>query len=210
MLYVQLDTNWPDNHKIIDAGVDGAGAHAIVLCLAKRLEHDGWVRRPLLARYGVDGALLDRLVDLELLESDGVNVRPWDWHSRNPSQPAIDAKREAKVRAGKAGNHERYGHPGDSQTCRTCYPETVQKPSVLAPATRKPSQTARTPLAPPSSPTSRGRVEGEVEVTTAIAPARPGTQPARDILDALPPRDDELNHDGINAAKAALNPTRPT
>ena len=122
MLYVQLDCNWPDHHKIIDAGVEGAGAHAIVMCLAKRLERDGWVRRSVLARYGVTDALVDRLLELELLEAEDVQVRPWDWHDRNPSQAAIAAIRASKVEAGKKGNHDRWAHPFPFDTCPKCHP----------------------------------------------------------------------------------------
>lgn len=157
MLYVQLDTNWPDNHKIIEAGVDGAGAHAIILCLAKRLEKDGWVRRALLRRYGVDAELIDRLVLLELLEADDVQVRPWDWHSRNPSQAAIEAKKQAKKAAGALGNHERW-HPGiPFDSCPKC--------QVVATSDPNPSQELSTAIPPDPTPTSRGKAE----VATAIA-----------------------------------------
>lgn len=123
MLFVQLDANWPDNHKIIEAGLEGAGLHAIVMCLAKRQNTDGWVRRRLLYRQGADDELIDRLVDLSLLDADEDRVKPHDWHDRNPSQAAIEAKRLAKIRAGKKGNHERWGHDGPFDFCPICNPE---------------------------------------------------------------------------------------
>ena len=129
MLYVQLDTNWPDHHKIIDAGVDGAGAHAIILCLAKRLESDGWVRRTVLRRYGIDADLIARLVDLDLLEDGTDAVRPDGWLDRNPSQAAIEAERSAKKEAGRRGNHAKWEHPGSFEDCARCNP----KPQVVAP-----------------------------------------------------------------------------
>ncbi len=61
MLYVQLDVNWPDHPKVIDAGIDGAGLHAVTLCVAKRLNTDGWVDRRILHRHGADDQLIDRL-----------------------------------------------------------------------------------------------------------------------------------------------------
>lgn len=159
MLYVQLDTNWPDNHKIIEAGVDGAGAHAIILCLAKRLEKDGWVRRAVLARYGIGAELIERLVRLELLEADDVQVRPWDWHSRNPSQAAIAARKSEKQAAGKRGNHERW-HPGiPFEACPKC--------QVVAGSDRTESQDVSTAIGCDPIPTSRGKAE----VATAIVPA---------------------------------------
>lgn len=157
MLYVQLDTNWPDHHKIIDAGVEGAGAHAIILCLAKRLESDGWVRRSLLRRYDIGPDLLDRLLKLRLIEADDVQVRPHGWLDRNPSQAAIDAIRAAKKEAGRKGNHTRWQHPGEFENCPLCNPET----QVVAECDRVGSQEARTPT----------KSESESEVPTAIAAA---------------------------------------
>jgi hypothetical protein len=167
VLYVQLDTNWPDNEKIIDAGLDGAGAHAIILCLAKRLEKDGWVKRTLLLRrYGIAGELIDRLVALELLEADERQVRPWDWHDRNPSQAAIAARKQEKQAAGKRGNHERW-HPGiPFESCPKC--------QVVAGSDRTESQELSTAIGCDPIPTSRGRAEGEV--ATAIAPSDPLNQ----------------------------------
>lgn len=164
MLYVQLDTNWPDHHKIIDAGVDGAGAHAIILCLAKRLEQDGWVRRALLRRYGVDADLLGRLVELRLLEADEVQVRPHGWLDRNPSQAAIDASRAAKKEAGKRGNHEKWNHPGSFENCPKCNPE----PQVVAGCDPTVSQGESPPIAGDRTPT---KSESKSEVTIGIAGA---------------------------------------
>lgn len=132
MLYVQLDTNWPDHPKIIEAGVEGAGAHAIILCLAKRLEGDGWVPLSLLRRYDIDLDLIDHLQGLRLLEGDPGRVRPWGWLDRNPSQAAIEAKRAAKAEAGRRGNHEKWNHPGEFEDCAKCNPE----PQVIAPCDR--------------------------------------------------------------------------
>jgi hypothetical protein len=174
MLYVQLDTNWPDNHKIIDAGVDGAGAHAIILCLAKRLEKDGWVRRTLLRRYGIDAELIDRLVLLELLEADEERVRPWDWHDRNPSQAAIAARKREKQAAGQRGNHERW-HPGvPFDACPKC--------QVVAGSDRTESQESSTAIGCDPTPTSRVRAE----VATAIVPATdyPTTELEANALEA--------------------------
>lgn len=138
MLFVQLDTNWVHNPKIIRAGMDGAGLHATCLCLAKSLDTDGWIDLLILGRYGATGELIERLVDLELLERDGERVRPHDWLDRNPSKAALAAKRAAKVRAGKAGNHSRYGHPGPLADCSLCGPDEPETPSVLAPAIAEP------------------------------------------------------------------------
>lgn len=149
MLYVQLDTNWPDHPKIIRAGLDGAGLHAVVLCLAKRLETDGWVPRPTLYRQGATDELIGRLIDLDLLEDGGDAVRPDGWLDRNPSQEAIDAKRASKSEGGRRGNHRKWKHPGDFESCPKC--------QVVAGCDRMGSDSDRL-----SSP------EPETEVATAI------------------------------------------
>lgn len=151
MLFVQLDANWPDNEKVSEAGWEAAGVHAGIMCIAKRLNDDGWVPPRTIRRYEMRPEIVDRLVDLRLLERDeDGRVRPNDWHERNPTKAAIAAKRAAKVRAGRAGNHARYGHLGDPETCRTCNPELEENASVLAPATAP----ARNGLAETSHPIS--------------------------------------------------------
>ena len=170
MLYVQLDTNWPDNHKIIDAGIEGAGLHAIVLCLAKRLETDGWVRRAVLYRQGATDDLIGRLVDLRLLEADEGRVRPWGWLDRNPSQAAIAASRASKREAARRGNHSKWNHGGPFEDCPKC--------QVIAGSDRTSSQELSTAIAPLAPLLSRGIAE----VTPAIAAANgsleePSTHP---------------------------------
>lgn len=153
MLYVQLDTNWPDHPKIIRAGYDGAGLHATVMCLAKRSETDGWVDRLTLTnRYGAPAELIDRCISLDLLESDGERVRPDGWHDRNLSQAAIDAIRATKGEAGRMGNHKRWHGSIPYESCPKC--------QVIAGC-----DTVRNGCDRTVSP------ESETEVATAIAPA---------------------------------------
>lgn len=160
MLYVQLDTNWPDNPKIIRAGLELAGLHAVVMCLAKRLERDGWVDRTLLYRQGANDGMIDRLVELDLLEPLGDAVRPHDWLDRNPSQAAIDARRVAKAEAGKRGNHVKWKHLYEFDDCPLCHP----KAQVIAECDRIGSER----IADDRSPT---KSESESEVTSGLAPA---------------------------------------
>jgi hypothetical protein len=176
MLYVQLDTNWPDHPKIIRAGIEGAGLHAIVLCLAKRLEADGWVDRAVLYRQGATDDLIGLLCDLDLLEAEEDRVRPDGWHDRNPSQAAIAATRASKKEAGRRGNHNKW-HPGvDFEECAKC--------QVIAGSDRTVSQEISTPIAPDRTPTSRGIAE--VEVPTAIA-ADLHTLPSGPLAELPPP-----------------------
>jgi hypothetical protein len=120
-LFVKLDTGWVDNPKLIRAGLDGAGLHATALCIAKRLNTDGWIDRLLLVRYGASDDLIERLVDLGLLDDDEDRVRPSGWLDRNPSQGAIDAMRASKSDGGKRGNHKRWNHSGPFATCSLCH-----------------------------------------------------------------------------------------
>lgn len=103
LLYVPLSTEWADHPKLIRAGLAGRGLHALTLAIAKRLETDGWVDRLLLHREGADDDLIDRLVDLRLLDVDEAHpdaVRPHNWHRHNPTQASIEAGRAAKAEAG--------------------------------------------------------------------------------------------------------------
>lgn len=172
MLYVPLDVNWPDNEKVILAGIDGAGLHAITMCLAKRLEKDGWVGRHLLIRQGATDELIERLIRLNLLEANGTNVRPWDWHDRNDSQAVIAAKRASKAEAGARGNHSRWHHEGRFEDCERC--------QVIARSDRTGSQGSSTAIAPDPIATSRVTTE----VTTAIAPSDPLNQLEADAVEA--------------------------
>ena len=178
MLYVQLDTNWPDNPKIIRAGWEAAGVHSAIMCLAKRLERDGWVDRALLARMGVSDAVLAVLAAEELIEVNGTQVRPWDWLERNPSQAAIVARRAAKAEGGRRGNHTKWEHPGTYESCPKC--------QVIAPCETDRSVSDRIPTS---------RVEGEVG--TASPPA----------THVLPPEVAQANVTNIRALRHTLHPT---
>lgn len=184
MLYVPLDTNWPDHPKIIRAGLEGAGLHAVVLCLAKRLEKDGWVDRTILYRQGATDALIDRLVELDLLEDGDDAVRPDGWLDRNPSQAAIDAERAAKKEAGKRGNHERWQHPGNFETCPRCNPPV----QVVAPC----DPIGSDPIADHRTPTK----QSESEVATAIVPAN---------VDFTPPAIPRIPADHMQLAQTWLH-----
>lgn len=114
MLYVQLDVNWVDHPKVIDVGLDGAGLHAMALCLAKRMETDGVLHRSQLARLGADSGLIDRLIKAALFdEIDDRRVRVHGWLDRNPSRGDIAGR-------SRDGNHKRWGHPGDVEDCPKC------------------------------------------------------------------------------------------
>lgn len=136
-LYVPLDVAWMDNPKVIRVGLEGAGLHALAMCLAKRTETDGVLHRTQLYRLGATDDLIDHLLAEELLDpvehgnrpgedpDKAYAVRVHDWHDRNPSQGAIDAIRDAKTRAGREGNHKRW-HAGSFDACEVCNPRSSQ------------------------------------------------------------------------------------
>jgi hypothetical protein len=138
-LYVQLDTNWPDHPKIIAAGLDGAGLHAIALCVAKRLGYDGVLHRAHLLRLGGTPEVIDRLVEIGLLDPvDNDRVAVHDWLDRNPSRVGYRGRVGGESGAtgrrlapdpsgdGRRGNHLRWNHPGDLDTCPICFGADAQ------------------------------------------------------------------------------------
>jgi hypothetical protein len=184
VLYVQLDTNWPDHPKIIDAGLEGAGLHAVAMCLAKRLESDGWLHRRLLHRQGASDELIDRLVVLELFDAHNDQVRPHGWLDRNPSQAALDARRAAKAESGRRGNHVKWNHDGEYETCPKC--------QVVADSDRT------------RSLGDRSSTKSESESEVAIASRRPTFLPGSGVLEPVKPepqtRDESVDFDTIRAA----------
>jgi len=124
-LYVKLDTNWPDHPKVIAAGLNGAGLHALALCLAKRLLTDGIVHRSQLLRYdGVTPELIDWVVECGLFEAvDEHRIAVHDWLDRNPSRLAIGGRIGARISDGKRGNHKRWRHEGRFEDCSRCWPD---------------------------------------------------------------------------------------
>ena len=182
-LFVQLSTEWANHPKLIRAGLAGRGLHALVLTIAKSQETDGWVDRLLLHREGADDELIDRLVELRLLDVDDAHpgeVRPHNWHRDNPSQAAIDATRAAKAEAARKGNHKRWRHPGEFEDCETCNP----KPQVVAgcetgaigsdrkPSPESESDTESEPTTPPTPRAEPGQVR--LQAVAAVAEEEAG------------------------------------
>jgi hypothetical protein len=170
-LFVKLEVTWVDNPKVIAAGMAGKGLHAAAMCLSKRLETDGWIDRALLHREGADDALIDQCIELGLLEVDGRRVRPFGWLDRNPSQGAIDAKREAKAEAGRKGNHTKWKHPGEFADCDVCQ------------ATRTSDRT-RSHTDPKSSPDTETETETETTTPTKSQDySQPDAEPSPPVVD---------------------------
>ena len=76
----RVSTNYPEDARVVEAGLDGAGLHLIALCLATRDTKDGWVPIDRLRERGGTTELIFRLVALGLLHVDGCGrVKPDGW-----------------------------------------------------------------------------------------------------------------------------------
>lgn len=164
-MFIPLDTNWPDHPKIIRVGLAGAGLHAMALCIAKRLDTDGVLDRALLYRVGGTDEMIDQLVEVGLFDLVSVGeVAIHNWLARNASQSEISEIRRA---AGKAGNHARYGHPGDLANCRKCNHEDPGHSQIVA---NEPRKEAGKPLAN-SQASLEVEIEREIETAAFASPA---------------------------------------
>jgi hypothetical protein len=157
MLFVPLDVNWPDNPKIIDAGLDGAGLHATALCLSKRLGTDGVLHRAHLERYGATPELIDRLLEIGLFDPvDNRRISVHKWLEYNASSADLEAVSEA----GRRGNHKRWRHRGSFEACKICNSETPRSIASSSPPDSPPDR-------PPDSPPDRERSESEDRDTSS-------------------------------------------
>lgn len=146
-LFVRLDTNWPNNEKIIAVGLLGSGLHAHALCLAKSMETDGVIARVLLHRIGATDALIDTLIAERLFDPvDDRRVRVHGWLEHNTA--ASDYSEH-----GRRGNHKRYRHPDPFETCPKCSPSSggdrgEQGDQTDTPSTGTPPKTDGNTLTP--------------------------------------------------------------
>jgi hypothetical protein len=123
-MYVPLDVNFPDDDKIIAAGLDGAGLYTHALCLAKRLEQDGKISRAHLHRFGASDELIDRLVALTLFteNNDGLWITAWLRHNESleeiDGRRASDAQRKRTARRKRPTGQEQAsaGNPPDAES----------------------------------------------------------------------------------------------
>lgn len=114
-LYVQLDSNFPDDDKIEDVGLAGAGLYAQALCIAKRLNEDGRIRRAKLVRLGADDDLIDLCVSVGLFTAAGDSVMITAWTNHNESAVDIAAKRSRDAARKRVTRGKRPpGHPDTS------------------------------------------------------------------------------------------------
>ena len=187
-LFVKLDANWPDDESVIEVGLDGAGLHAFIMCIAKRTETDGWVGRRILTRYGATDELIDRLATcaptpLVEVRDDGA-VRSAGWLKANPSQAALEANRASKAEAGRKGNHTKHKHPGEYEACPLCHKDG----QVVARSDRTGSQGARGSDRKPS-PETESETETASDRTSSHDPSHTGFAGPKPIANLAEIRD---------------------
>lgn len=104
MAWVKLDDGFETNPKILRAGNEGAGIFARILAHCGRHLTDGKIVPEVAIAIAGNKAKVDRLVTVGLLEElhDGrYHVR--DFLDYNPGADVVEAQREAKRMAGRAG-----------------------------------------------------------------------------------------------------------
>lgn len=114
-----------------------------------------------LSLYGASDELVDRLVNLEMLDVDGDRVRPHDWHEVNLSSDAI---RDRRSESARIANHGRW-HTGPFDTCPRCNPPKEQTPRSSD------TDSDRTPTGSDLSPEVKGEGESEGMQQQATDPA---------------------------------------
>jgi hypothetical protein len=139
MPWARFDDEILDHEKVVGAGPLGFALHAAAIIYSNRTLTDGFVPATkidaLLSMRGVyverDGppgggisrrgatrvpadaqAIAERLVELELWEEAPGGWRVHDFLDYNPSRAKVEADRERKRAAGRAGAAARYGRKG--------------------------------------------------------------------------------------------------
>lgn len=111
-MYVPLDVNFPDDDKIEQAGLAGAGLYAMALCIAKRTMSDGRVTTVKLRRLGADDALVSELVRLDLFRTrpdDPGAVWITAFLAHNDDAATIERKRSSDAQRKRATRRKRPG-----------------------------------------------------------------------------------------------------
>lgn len=109
-MYVPLDVNFPDDDKIEEAGLAGAGLYAMALCIAKRTMSDGRVTLTKLRRLGADDALVAELVRLDLFRTradDPGAVWITAFLAHNDDAATVEQKRSSDAQRKRATRRKR-------------------------------------------------------------------------------------------------------
>lgn len=100
--------------KVLAVGNEGAGAHTRMIAYACEHLTSGHIARPVALSIAAE-AVLERMVDAELLDRDGDDFVIHDFADYNPSGPELEAKRAdiraKRAEAGRRGAMSRWHRP---------------------------------------------------------------------------------------------------
>lgn len=106
MSWARFDDGAADHRKVINAGNEAAGAWWRMVVFSCRELTDGKLTKAEAMRYAARKAVIDRLVEVGLLELDGKGFKIHDFHTYNPSAAEVRATRAARAAAGEQGGRK--------------------------------------------------------------------------------------------------------
>ena len=114
MSWVKLDDKFTGHTKVLAAGPEAAWLHIEGLCYCAQQETDGVILDTalvMLTQYSKPkaGKLAARLVEVGMWERNGAGYVIHDYLDYNPSRKELEARREIKRRAGRAGGLAKAG-----------------------------------------------------------------------------------------------------
>lgn len=128
-LHVQLDVEYPNNDRVIDAGPMAELLYVRAMCFAKKSMRDGLITRNQLTVIGRKIPKVEKeaanLVDVGLWEVAPKGWRIIGWLQRNKPAAKVLAESERKRLDSIAKNHKRW-HIDEGKTspsCALCYPD---------------------------------------------------------------------------------------
>lgn len=112
MGWVRIDDGFADHPKMIEAGAEGIALQIAALCYSNRHQTDGKVPRKRvksLIEIKQISRVIARLLELGIWEEVDGDYIIHDYLEYQPSRAEMDAARDKKARAGKAGAAARWG-----------------------------------------------------------------------------------------------------
>ena len=132
-LYVPVDVGLPSNRKFLGLDTRPKWLALTGLCWAKQNLNDGVIDPKIVAALaGVPPRFVQVLVDRDVWHEKGhaclkcpqpehdSQVIIHDWNEHNRSAERVRRVQDAKRRASRLGNHERWHHTGSLEECDRC------------------------------------------------------------------------------------------
>jgi hypothetical protein len=184
-LYVPVDVCFPDDERIEQVGLEGAGLYVFALCVAKRTLSDGRVTRTKLHRFGASDELIGTLIASGLMSADGADaVRITAWLDHNDPADKI-ADRRAKDAARK--RQARASRPRDVQPDT----ERTQPGRADTEKTERREDRERVPSSSQSEISTRPQAVDGDRRRALLAPARSALSAAGSVREIRPTEGNE-------------------